>query len=99
VSRQLEIEPARVYVREDRSYSYSCRSCRAASPVVASRKPPSALSKGIFGPSVAALVTELKFARHLPLYRQQEILVDHFSGARVLKKASKGMELSAESGQ
>ena len=75
VSRQLEIEPARVYVREDRSYSYSCRSCRVASPVVASRKPPSALSKGIFGPSVAALVTELKFARHLPLYRQQEMLM------------------------
>ena len=75
VSRQLEIEPARVYVREDRSYSYCCRSCRVASPVVASRKPPSALSKGIFGPSVAALVTELKFARHLPLYRQQEMLM------------------------
>jgi transposase len=75
VSRQIEIEPARIYVREDKTYSYSCHACRSASPVEKTCTPPSALSKGIFGPSVPALVAEMKYARHLPLYRQQEMLL------------------------
>lgn len=75
VSRQIEIEPARIYVREDKTYSYSCQACQSASPIEKSSPPPSVLSKGIFGPSVAALVVEMKYARHLPLYRQQEMLL------------------------
>lgn len=75
MSRQIEIEPARIYVREDKTYSYNCQACQSASPIEKSSSPPSVLSKGIFGPSVAALVVGMKYARHLPLYRQQEMLL------------------------
>ena len=103
VSRQIEIEPARIYVREDKTYSYSCHACRSASPVEKTRTPPSALSKGIFGPSVAALVAEMKYARHLPLYRQQEMLLGplrqwvsrpHLSN--LLRRTAEGLKPLAE---
>jgi transposase len=33
------------------------------------------LEKGLLGPTVAAYVLELKFGRHVPYYRQQEMLL------------------------
>lgn len=38
-------------------------------------KAPQALEKGILGPTVAAYVLELKFGRHMPYYRVQEMLL------------------------
>jgi hypothetical protein len=42
--------------------------------VVTSEKPPQPVEKGLFGPSALAWMTDAKFVRHLPLYRQQELL-------------------------
>ncbi|MGH7269079.1 MAG: IS66 family transposase, partial [Polyangiaceae bacterium] len=75
VSEQLEIEPAKVYVSQHVRYTYACRHCRQGDQMVTPPKTPQALEKGILGPTVAAYVMELKFARHVPYYRQQEMLL------------------------
>lgn len=75
ISEQLEIEPARVYVAQHVRYTYACAKCRQGDQMVTPPKPPQVLEKGLLGPSVAAYVLELKFARHVPTYRQQEMLL------------------------
>jgi transposase len=75
VSEQLEIEPAKVYVSEHVRYTYACPRCRRGDQMVTPPKPPQVLEKGLLGPTVAAYVLELKFGRHVPYYRQQEMLL------------------------
>jgi transposase len=75
VSEQLEIEPAQVYVSQHVRYTYACPKCRQGDQMVTPPKPPQVLEKGILGPTVAAYVLELKFGRHVPYYRQQEMLL------------------------
>jgi transposase len=75
VSEQLEIEPAQVYVAQHVRYTYACAKCRHGEQMVTPPKPPQVLEKGLLGPSIAAYVLELKYVRHVPLYRQQEMLL------------------------
>jgi transposase len=75
VSEQLEIEPAKVYVAQHVRYTYACSKCRQGDQMVTPPKTPQVLEKGILGPTVAAYVVEMKFGRHMPYYRQQEILL------------------------
>ncbi len=74
VTEQLEIEPPRAYVVEHVRYTYACPSCREGDQVVTTQKPPQAVQKSPFGASMLAWLVAAKFARHLPVYRHQEIL-------------------------
>lgn len=74
VTEQLEIEPPRAYVVEHVRLTYACPQCRDGQQVVTTAKPPQPIEKSPFGASALALLAVNKFARHLPLYRQQEIL-------------------------
>ena len=75
VTRQLELEPAQAYLIEYVRFTYACPKCRSGEQVQTSAKPPLPIEKSPFGPSVLATILANKYARHLPLYRQQEILL------------------------
>ena len=75
VTRQLELEPAQAYVVEHVRYTYACPKCRSGEQVQTSTKPPLPIEKSPFGPSVLATIAVDKYARHLPLYREQEHLL------------------------
>ena len=74
VTRQLELEPAEVYVVEHVRFTYACAKCRSGEQMrfgqaaAADRKSP-------FGPSVLATIVVYKYARHMSLYREQEQLL------------------------
>jgi transposase len=75
VTRQLELEPAQVYVVEHVRYTYACPRCRTGDQMQTSAKPPLPIEKSPFGPSVLATIVVYKYARHMTLYRQQEQLL------------------------
>jgi transposase len=75
VTRQLELEPAQAYIVEHVRYTYACSKCRSGDQMQTSAKPPLPIEKSPFGPSVLAAIIVNKYARHLPLYRQQEHLL------------------------
>ncbi len=75
VSRQLELEPAHAYVVEHVRYTYACAKCRSGQALHTTAKPSLPIEKSPFGPSVLAAISVDKYARHLPLYRQQESLL------------------------
>ena len=75
VTRQLELEPAQAYVVEHVRFTYACPKCRSGEQVQTSAKPPLPIEKSPFGPSVLATIAVDKYARHLPLYREQEHLL------------------------
>jgi transposase len=75
VIRQLELEPAQAYVVEHVRFTYACPKCRSGEQVETSPRPPLPIEKSPFGPSVLAAILTNKYARHLPLYRQQEHLL------------------------
>jgi transposase len=75
VTEQLELDPARAYVVEHVRFTYACPHCRRGDQVVTTAKPPQAIEKSPFGASVLAWLVAAKFTRHLPTYRQQEILL------------------------
>ena len=75
VTKQLEIEPAEAYVVEHVRYTYACARCRDGQQVVTTSKPPAAIEKSPFGASMLAWIVSAKLERHLPLYRQQEMLL------------------------
>lgn len=75
VTQQLEIKPLQAYVVEHVRYTYACPTCREGSQVVTTPKPPQAVEKSPFGASVLAWLVVAKFARHLPVYRHQEMLL------------------------
>jgi transposase len=75
VSEQLAIEPPQVYVSQHVRDTYACPKCRQGNQMVTPPKPPQVQEKGILGPTVAAHVLELKFGRHVPYYRRQEMLL------------------------
>jgi transposase len=74
VTEQLEIEPPQAYVVEHVRYTYACPACRQGDQIVTTQKPPQAVEKSPFGASMLAWLVVAKFARHLPVYRHQEIL-------------------------
>ncbi len=61
--------------RPHSSLGYACAHCRAGDQVHTTSKPPQPIEKSPFGASVLATIAVDKFARHLPLYRQQEHLL------------------------
>ena len=75
VTEQLEIEPPKAYVVEHVRYTYACPTCREGDQVVTTQKPPQAVEKSPFGGSMLAWLVVAKFARHLPVYRHQEMLL------------------------
>lgn len=75
VTRQLELEPARAYIIEHVRFTYACPQCRSGEQMQTSAKPPLPIEKSPFGPSVLATIAVDKYARHLPLYREQEQLL------------------------
>ena len=75
ISEQLDYVPASLFVRQFIRRKYACRSCQEH--VAIPPKPPQPIDKGLAGPGLLAHVITNKFAYHLPLYRQEQILAHH----------------------
>jgi transposase len=75
ISEQLDYVPASVFVRQFVRRKYACRWCQEHVAIPA--KPPQPIEKGLPGPGLLAHVIANKYAFHLPLYRQEEILAHH----------------------
>src|SRR4051812_11644203 len=73
VREQLEYVPASLIVIEHIRPKYACPDC-AANVVIADRLP-EPIEKGLPGPGLMAHVIVNKYADHLPLYRQEGILL------------------------
>ncbi|MBL8828060.1 MAG: transposase [Planctomycetaceae bacterium] len=76
VTQQIELKPAKAHIEEHVRYRYACSKCRAGSSLITTSKPPKPLEKSAFGASVLAWIIAAKFERHLPTYRQQEMLLE-----------------------
>jgi transposase len=74
-TERLEYEPGKLYVRVIIRPKFACP--EESHTVVQAPAPPSPNPGGKFGFGVAAQVIVNKFADHLPLYRQQDILARH----------------------
>ena len=76
VTKQLELEGPKARIVEHVRYTYACSKCRNGSQVVTTTKPTAPIEKSPFGASVLAWITAAKFERHMPLYREQEMLLE-----------------------
>ena len=72
VTEELEMVPVKFFVNRYVRYKYACPVCEGY--VSQGSLPPRPMDKGIPGPGVLAEVVTHKYAYHLPLYRQQEML-------------------------
>ena len=70
--KQLEYEPAKLYVIEHVRPTYACRKCEGN--IETASKPAQPIEKGLAGPGLLAQVITNKYGDHLPLYRQEHIL-------------------------
>jgi transposase len=74
-AEQLDLEPARFFVRRTVKKSYACRQCNPAAVPVEQRiqtagpEQVGPLAKGLCGPGLLAHVITAKFADHTPLHR------------------------------
>jgi transposase len=75
VTKRLEMEEAKLYVVEEVRYTYGCSACHDGSQMTTTQRPPQAVEKSPFGPSILARLVTWKFLHHLPVYRQQELLL------------------------
>jgi transposase/uncharacterized coiled-coil protein SlyX len=75
VTKRVEMEEAKLYVVEEVRYTYGCSDCHDGSQMVTTQRPPQAVEKSPFGPSILAWLVTWKFLHHLPVYRQQELLL------------------------
>jgi transposase len=75
ISKQLDYVPASLFIRQFIRRKYACRSCQEH--VAIPPKTPRPIDKGLAGPGLLAHVITNKFAYHLPLYRQEQILAHH----------------------
>lgn len=75
ITKRLEMEEAKLYVVEEVRYTYGCSHCHDGTQLVTTERPPQAVEKSPFGPSVLAWLVTWKFLHHLPVYRQQELLL------------------------
>lgn len=71
-SEQIEYVPASVHVVRTIRGKYACPACQEG--VSIAPVPPQAIEKSVAGPGLLAHVVASKYADHLPLYRQEEIL-------------------------
>lgn len=75
LTKRLEMEEAKLYVVEEVRYTYGCSACHDGSQMVTTERPPQAVEKSPFGPSILAWLVTWMFLHHLPVYRQQELLL------------------------
>ena len=75
VTKRAEMEEAKLYVVEEVRYTYGCSACHDGSQMQTTQRPPQAVEKSPFGPSILAWLVTWKFLHHLPVYRQQELLL------------------------
>jgi transposase len=75
ITKRAEMEEAKLYVVEETRYTYGCSHCHDGSQMVTTQRPPQAVEKSPFGPSILAWLVTWKFLHHLPVYRQQELLL------------------------
>lgn len=75
VTKRAEMEEAKLYVVEEVRFTYGCSHCHDGSQMVTTQRPPQAVEKSPFGPSILAWLVTWKFLHHLPTYRQQELLL------------------------
>jgi len=73
VTRELELQPAKLEAHIHVRPKYACRCCKAG--VCAAPLPPRPIPGGIAGPGLVSEVLVSKFGDHLPLYRLEDILV------------------------
>jgi len=73
VTRELELQPAKLEAHIHIRPKYACRCCKEG--VCAAPLPPRPIPGGIAGPGLVAEVIVSKFGDHLPLYRLEDILV------------------------
>lgn len=72
VTRELELQPAKLEAHIHVRPKYACRCCKNG--VAAAQLPPRPIPGGIAGPGLIAEVIVSKFGDHLPLYRLEDIL-------------------------
>jgi transposase len=75
VSEMLDIVPAIIRVKRIRRPRYGCRACEGA--VVQAPAPPRPVEGGLPTTALLAHVAVSKFAWHLPLHRQAQMLAGH----------------------
>jgi len=75
VSEMLDIVPAIIRVKRIRRPKYGCRACEAA--VVQAPAPPRPIDGGLPTAALMAHIAVSKFAWHLPLHRQTQMLAGH----------------------
>ncbi len=72
ITRELELEPARLEAHIHVRPKYACRHCKSG--VSAAPLPARPIPGGIAGPGLVTEVIVSKFGDHLPLYRLEDIL-------------------------
>jgi len=75
VSEMLDIVPAIIRVKRIRRPKYGCRACETA--VVHASAPPRPIDGGLPTAALLAHIAVSKFAWHLPLHRQTQMLAGH----------------------
>jgi transposase len=75
ITEQLEIVPAKIYVKEHVRFKYA--GCAHQDQVITAAMPNQPIDKGFAGPGLLAEVLVNKYDDHLPLYRQSERLERH----------------------
>jgi transposase len=70
ITEQLDVEPAKFFVRRHIRPQYACRACQT---VVAEATPPAIIDGGLAAPGLLAWVVTSKYLDHLPLYRLEQI--------------------------
>jgi transposase len=73
VTRELELQPAKLEAHIHVRPKYACRCCKEG--VCAAPLPPRPIPGGIAGPGLVSEVIVSKFSDHLPLYRLEDILL------------------------
>jgi len=73
LTRELELQPAKLEAHIHVRPKYACRHCKQG--VSAARLPQRPIPGGIAGPGLVSEVLVSKFSDHLPLYRLEDILV------------------------
>ena len=71
VSEQLDVIPAKIYVKRHRRLKYACKNCQENVKIAPVQE--QAIAKCLAAPGLLAYSAILKYDDHLPLYRQSEV--------------------------
>lgn len=75
IRKQLDYQPASVFVWQHARFKYACQQCH--DHVTVAPAPVAVLDKGVPGPGLLAQIVASKYADHLPLHRLERILGRH----------------------